>query len=67
MLIVQDTCSNENNNFVYVQQTFKRFETFKYMGKQNLIILEENCTSDSFQALHNLQIPIWSFKAKKYV
>ena len=25
------------------------------MGKQNLIILEENCTSDSFQALHNLQ------------
>ena len=36
------------------------------MGKKKLIILDENCTSDSFQALHNLQIPIWSFKAKKY-
>ena len=36
------------------------------MGKQNLIILEEYCTSDSFQALHNLQIPMWSIKAKKY-
>ena len=36
------------------------------MGKQNLIILDENCTSDSFQALHNLQIPMWSFKAKKH-
>ena len=36
------------------------------MGKQNLIILEENCTSNSFQALHNLQIPIQSFKAKMY-
>ena len=39
--------------------TFKSFETLKYMGKQNLIILEENCASDSFQAL-------WSFKAKTY-
>ena len=36
------------------------------MGKQNLIILEKNRTSDSFQALHNLQIPTWFFKAKKY-
>ena len=34
--------------------------------KKKLIILDENCTSDSFQALDNLQIPIWSFKAKKY-
>ena len=36
------------------------------MGKQNLIILEENSTYNSFQALHNLQIPISSFKVKKY-
>ena len=37
----------------------------KWVNK-NLIILDENCMSDSFQALHNLQIPISSFKAKKY-
>ena len=34
------------------------------MGKQNLIILDENCTSGSFQALHNLKTLIWSFKAR---
>ena len=33
------------------------------MSKENLIALEENFTCDSFQALRNLQIPIWSFKA----
>ena len=29
MLIAQDTCSNENNNFVYVQQIFYKLKLYQ--------------------------------------